>query len=171
METTCSSTPSYVPNGGKMQMFRVLLVLCSVVLAVHVHAADQLPSTFVERGFAAYEKEGPEAAVKEWIKGSGMEGNVQALTQANSLRQVQDYYGPYKGYEIIEDQTISERVHIIFVVMHFAKGPLFVRFQPYKTDAGQWVGTEFKFNTDATMLFPASLFDESGHNKSLKPTR
>jgi len=60
---------------------------------------------------------------------------------------------------------------MIFVVMHFAKGPLFVRFQPYKTDAGDWVGTEFKFHTDATMLFPAKLLGESEHDKSLEPTR
>ncbi|WP_310601483.1 hypothetical protein [Desulfobulbus sp.] len=140
-----------------MRTFLLLLFFCSVVLSTSAFAVEPGAKAFVERGLSAYLTDGPDAAIKAWLKGSGMEGNTQALTQANSLRQIEDFYGKPESYDIVKENTISPRsVMVVFTINH-AKGIVFGRFQVYRTKSGEWVATEFKFNTEAAVLLPPEM--------------
>jgi hypothetical protein len=57
-------------------------------------------------GLDAYKDKGPGEAVRVWIKDSAIDGSKEALTQANNLRQIQDYYGAYRTYEVISTRNI-----------------------------------------------------------------
>lgn len=120
-------------------------------------AAESEAKALVSRGLSTYLTDGPEVAIKTWLKGSGMEGNTQALTQANSLRQIEDFYGKPESYDILRQNTISPRAEMIVFSINYAKGVVFGRFQAYKTKSGDWVTTEFKFHTEAAVILPAEM--------------
>src|SRR6266568_1859487 len=86
-------------------------------------------STFVERGLSAYVKDGPSAAMQSWLKGSALEGNPQALSQANTLRQIEELYGKAESYHVVSTHAISPKATMVFAVLNYEKGPLFIRMQ------------------------------------------
>jgi hypothetical protein len=111
----------------------------------------------IERGITAYMKDGPEAALSAWLQYSALEGNTEASGQANSLKKVGEFYGPVEGFDILHEHAMSPRTRMVVAVIHYEKGPLFLRMQTYQTKAGHWVATEFNFNTNAIDVMPDSL--------------
>lgn len=134
-----------------------ILFFCFAVVPM-VNAANQTGArALVERGLVSYIKEGPDVAMKTWVKGSGMEGNTQSLTQANGLRQIEDFYGKPESFDIVREVVISPRAQMIVFTINHAKGIVFGRFQAYRTQGGEWIATEFKFHTEAAVLLPAEM--------------
>lgn len=111
----------------------------------------------VESGITAYMQEGADAAMAAWLKNSALEGNTEATGQANSLRKVGDFYGKIEGFDILHEHAMSPRTRMVVAVIHYEKGPLFLRVQTYQTKAGAWVATEFNFNTNAIDVMPDTL--------------
>jgi hypothetical protein len=117
--------------------------------------ADDIP-TFVIDGLTAYKNKGPEEAVRVWIKGSPLDGSKDALSQANSLHQVQDFYGSYLSFELVNVRILAPSVKIVYIVLDYEKGPLFGRFVVYHSDHG-WILTSFDFNTHEEQIIPNNL--------------
>ena len=140
-----------------MRKFLLVLFLFSTFVCTSTFAEQQGAKALVERGLSAYLTGGPDAAIKAWLKGSGMEGNTQALTQANSLRQIEDFYGKPESYDIVKENVISPRSQMIVFSINHVKGIVFGRFQVYRTKSGEWVATEFKFHTEAAAILPAEM--------------
>lgn len=138
-------------------------VLFAAVAVGSSHALAQgqsLARQLVESGATAYIKEGASSAIAVWLKGSALEGNTQATSQANALRQVEDFYGKPESFETISESTVSSRSKIILFVINFHKGPLYARLQAFQLTSGQWILTEFQFKTEASAIFPTSALYE-----------
>jgi hypothetical protein len=133
------------------------VVLALLTSATSAHAQYTSAAGVFRAGAEVYVKEGATAATQAWVKGSALEGNTQALSQSNMLRQIEDFYGKPVGFEFVAEHPVSPKVQMVYAVIHFAKGPLFCRFQAYEAAPKQWVATEFKFHTEATQVFPFSL--------------
>jgi len=116
-------------------------------------AADEIPAIILS-GAAAYKDKGPDEAIKVWIKGSPIDGSKEALSQANSLRQVQDFYGPYQSIELASSRDITPKTRVLYVVFNFEKGPLFAKFVMYQSEQG-WILTNFNFNTKEDAILPS----------------
>lgn len=133
----------------------------SFLLAFAVSTPSQAQSVsaraLVEQGASAYVKEGASAAVAIWLKGSALEGNTQATSQANGLRQVEDFYGKPTGFDILKEVTLSPRSKLVFYAINFQKGLLYARMQAYELPTSGWVTTEFKFHTEAVNILPPSM--------------
>ncbi|MCL2659972.1 MAG: hypothetical protein FWD64_05585 [Acidobacteriaceae bacterium] len=114
------------------------------------NAPDALPPV-INDGLELYKTHAPDAMITTWIKGGPLEGNRDAYAQIGFLRQVQDLYGVYQGYEVVVSQTLSQRTEVFYLVMHYEKGPLFAKFVVYKARAG-WVVTSFNLSKDDTIL-------------------
>jgi hypothetical protein len=114
--------------------------------------AEEIPKVILS-GLEAYKAEGPEAAVKAWIKGSSIEGSKEALSQANVLRQVQDFYGTYKAFELIRSRDLTPTTRIIYLTLNYEKGPLFAKFTAYRAEQG-WIIANFTFNTKEDLILP-----------------
>jgi hypothetical protein len=141
----------------KKTIFAFLFILAPLASNAQVHTtARQL----VESGASAYLKDGASAAIAVWIKGSGLEGNTQATSQANTLRQIEDFYGKPESFETVLESNVSTKSKIVLFVLNYQKGPLFARFQVFQLASGQWVATEFKFHTEAAQLFPNAVLYE-----------
>ncbi|MBZ5648073.1 MAG: hypothetical protein LAN37_12705 [Acidobacteriia bacterium] len=115
--------------------------------------ADELPKIILS-GIAAYKAEGPEAAVKAWIKGSPIEGSKEVLSQANVLRQIQDFYGPFKGFQLIRSKNLSSNTRVIYLNINFEKGPVFAKFLVYRAEQ-DWILTSFLLNTNPDLILPS----------------
>lgn len=133
-------------------------VVATALLTLSPHAAAQSATARqqFEAGAAAYLKGDAQAAIAAWLKGSALEGNTQATTQANGLRQVEDFYGKPESYEVLAEHKVSDRSVVVLGVINFQKGPLYTRFQNYRLAGGGWVTTEFKVHTEVSQLFPNS---------------
>ncbi len=115
-------------------------------------ASDDLPKVIVS-GFDAYKSDGPEAAIKAWVKGSSLDGSRDAISQANVLRQVQDYYGAYKSFDRINSRTLTPTTRVLYLSLNFEKGPLFAKFVVYRAESG-WILVNFAFNTKEELILP-----------------
>ena len=111
-----------------MRRFLLALFSCSAFVFASAFAAEPGARALVERGLSAYITGGPDAAIKAWLKGSGMEGNTQSLTQANNLRQIEDFYGKPESYDIVKENSISPRSQMIVFSINHVKGIVFGRF-------------------------------------------
>lgn len=141
-----------------MRAFAIAIFLLLSVLAQPSFAQQKAGArTLVERGLNAYLKDGAKAAIQAWLTGSSLEGNTQAMTQANSLRQFEDFYGKPESFNIVRENVITPRSQMIVFSVNYAKGILFGRFQAYETKSGEWVATEFKFHTEAAAVLPPEI--------------
>lgn len=149
-----------VAREGAVKVIMSAVVIAATLFAVPASPAetDRTARSLIESGVVAYKQGGPEAAIKVWIKGSALEGNPAVLTQANALRQIQDFYGKPVGWDIVKEYEAGPRTRIDYIAVNFEKGAAYAKFQMYQTDSGAWIVTSFIFNTEANQVFPACLF-------------
>jgi hypothetical protein len=83
------------------------------------------------------------------------------MTQANALRQVQDYYGTYQAFDIGETKDISPTTRVVYLVLDYEKGPLFARFMVYRAAGQAWTMTSFTFNTHVDAVLPAGTYQSN----------
>jgi hypothetical protein len=121
-------------------------------------AIESLPP-IIASGLQAYKDKGPDEAVRAWIKGSALDGNKDALTQANNMRQFQDFYGAYRSFEVISTRNISSKTQVIYMVLEYDKGPIFAKFIIYRPDK-DWIMVNFKFNTKEDVILPTAVHTE-----------
>ncbi len=142
--------------GRSSYALAVGLLLLAFVRCVPARAQEpgEVPKVILS-GLDAYKAEGPEAAVKTWIQGSAIEGSKDALSQANLLREVQDYYGAYKGFDVIRSRNLSPTTRFIYIILDYEKGPLFAKFVVYRVEQG-WILVSFTFNTKLEAIAPES---------------
>jgi hypothetical protein len=149
-----------------MRPSRIAYIFVAVILVlgfsqyIRAHAAnpavDELPKV-IQFGLETYKSEGPEAAVKAWVKGGPYDGNREvAAGQANILRQAQGVYGTYRGYELIHEQGISTSVRVFYLTLNFERGPVFSRFIVYRSEQGSMV-TALNFSVKPEDIIPNLL--------------
>lgn len=146
-----------------MRKFLLLVSLCVLFVPQFASAAqvsdpnrrevaEDLPPVILS-GLQAYKEKGAEEAVRTWIKDSPIDGSKEALSQANNLRQVEDFYGAYQFFEVINSREIGHRTRIVYLVLDYEKGPLFAKFVVYNSNH-RWILTNFSFNTKEEAIFP-----------------
>lgn len=148
-----------------MRLSRIVYILAAVVLVlgfsqfIRAHApqpaVDEIPK-IIQFGLETYKSEGPEAAIKAWLKGGPYDGNRDVIGQASILRQAQGVYGAYRGFEVIGMQNISASVRVVNLTLNFDRGPVFSRFVVYRTDQGAMI-TALNFSAKAEDLVPNLL--------------
>ena len=74
-------------------------------------AAESGPLAPIERGMKACLDSGAKAAVQAWIQGSALAVSKEVLSQANRLKQIEDFYGAFEGYKIpVEKRSVAESI-------------------------------------------------------------
>jgi hypothetical protein len=149
-------------NDAKERPVPRFLVVFFVIIALGMSGATlaqpaEGARAIVERGMAAYLKGDAAAAMREWVKGTFMESNPQAMSQANSLRQIEDFYGRPQGYDLIKESTVTPRATTLYFTLNYERGIAFARLNAYRKADGAWITTSFFFHTEAAQVFPTSL--------------
>ena len=137
-------------------IFTTLLLVLGLSQYIRAHApkpvAEDTPK-IIQFGLDTYKSEGPEAAVKAWLKGGPLEGSKDAYSQVTNLRQIQDSYGSFRSCDVIHSQDLSPAVRIIYVALNYERGPRFVRFILFRSDPG-WIVTAFDLNAKPEQILP-----------------
>ncbi len=118
--------------------------------------ADGPLPRIVLSGLESYKKDGPEEAMKAWLKDSVLENDPNALSQAGALRQAQARYGAYRGFHEISMRSVSASTAIVCLTLDYDKGPLYAKFVVYRTQPGA-VLTNLVFDVDENAVVPACL--------------
>jgi hypothetical protein len=121
-------------------------------------AVDDFPG-IVSTGLKEYKDNGPEAAIKAWIKGSAVETSVEAQSQANLFRQVETLYGKYIGNELVMTKEINKTSSMVYLTLNYEKGPVFASFLVYK-NGGNTIIAMFNFNTKPEAILPHSYWSK-----------
>ncbi len=123
---------------------------------VSARADSKLPS-IVLAGLSEYKLKGPEAAVKAWVRGSAFETSLEALSQANTFKQVETMYGAYLGYQVIKIKEISKTSQMAYVSFDYEKGPLYASFLSYR-NGDKWILASFSFNMKPEAILPTNFW-------------
>jgi hypothetical protein len=86
-----------------------------------------------------------------------MRGDTNVLSQANMLRQIEDFYGAVKDGDIVREVTISARSRVVYFAINYDNGVSFARLQTYRRHDGAWIATGFFIHTEAAQVFPAAM--------------
>jgi hypothetical protein len=133
-----------------------LAILLFFALSHSVLRAADAPS-IITTGIEALKDKGEADALDIWLKGSPIEGDSTGRTKIlNILSSVRSLYGNPTGFELIQSHPLTNSVTRVYGVITYAKGPLFVRWDCFKTDAG-WIIPEFLMNTTAEQVMPSDF--------------
>ncbi len=109
------------------------------------------------KGLDAYVLEGPEAAVREWIKGGPIESDPNAQKSAETFKEVESFYGKFKNAELIRVKKVTHSSRLYYLQMNYEKGPLFARFLCYRVGQAWIVSGRFVVDTDPSRVLPPAL--------------
>ncbi len=142
-------------------MKRYLASLLLAVVFVTAAGADdkemQLPDV-VSKGLNALKISGSAAALDAWLLGSPIEKDAAGRSKIlGDLSAIENLYGRATGYEIIQVFPLTPSTLRIYGVILFEKGPLYVRWDAYKTINAGWIIPEFLFHTTAEEVLPRDL--------------
>lgn len=140
-----------------MKPFAMAVAMTLLSSSPVLQAQEQPAASLIKAGVDAYLKEGAAAGLRAWLKGSPAEGNAEALSQANVLKQIEELYGKFEGHDIISNATITSRVNLIYFVLYYEKGVVYCNFEIYKLKQGQWVLGELNFHTKSEKILPEQL--------------
>lgn len=139
-----------------MKSLFIKALLISLFLGCSTTWAAEVPE-IIQKGFDSYKTHGPRAAITKWLDGSPLEGSKDALAQANSLRQIEEYYGRYQDFSLYKASAHGPRANVYLLTIHYEMGVVYAKFYIYKINQKEFVLQRFAFNTEADKVWPASL--------------
>lgn len=145
-------------------LFRVVGILVFLTVSPNlITASTPSESTgtvpqIITSGVEAYKTTGAESAVKTWLKGGPLEGQKEALRQAQTMEVFEDYYGKVTGTHLILSRNLTETSKVVYVTLDFEKGPVFCKFTLYRVGK-DWIVINFLFNTKESEIIPEWVWE------------
>ena len=110
--------------------------------------------TYWDKALQVYVESGPKPFIEYTMKNGALEGNPQALSQANILQQIQDIAGKPATYEISSITKLSDRTVEVLYVIHLDKAAIFGSALVYRTTGGSMAVVQVNFNTAPEKVWP-----------------
>ena len=134
-------------------LLSIVFIGLAICAGSNANAQEGKIPAVITNGLKVYKENGPQAAIVEWLKGSPVEGQKNALSQSNILLQVEAFYGSYKDVELINIKDVSSTTKIVYVQLNYENGPVFAYFVVYKK-GDSWIITSFQFHTEPSAILP-----------------
>jgi len=109
--------------------------------------------TIITKALDIYKGEGAEKFLLALSKGSPIDGDRAVIAQIDCIEKIENKYGKYLGYDIVQVHKISKRSRLTYYVMNYEKGPLFSKATSYKTENKGEVLASFYFHTSEEKIF------------------
>ncbi|MDD5772320.1 MAG: hypothetical protein PHX78_02515 [bacterium] len=119
-----------------------------------------LVPSIVSDSFQLYREQGAEAFVKSILKGSPLEGDESSAKELERLRNVERYYGKILRHSFVSVMKVTSFYKKIYIILQFAKGPVFCGIDCYYTSQNVWIVSAFTFNTSIEKVFPDVLLKQ-----------
>lgn len=111
-----------------------------------------LPHIVVD-GMEKYNFNGADEAMEVWLQPTRAQTQEAATAYANTLRDAEQAYGKFVDYHLVSVKWISPATAMVYLIMNYERGPLFVRFLVYEYKSNQLV-TQIDFGLVPEVVFP-----------------
>lgn len=111
-----------------------------------------IPRVVVD-GMDKYKFNGADGAVKNWLQPTRARTQETAAAYAAALPDAEEVYGKFIDYHLVSIKRLSPAAALIYLVMNYERGPLFVRFVVYEYKSSQLV-TQMEFGFIPEAVFP-----------------
>lgn len=130
---------------------KTLIIMLFSIISLTCHGIEL--GEPIESAAKAYLQNGAEAFIPTLLKGSPIEGDKTALSQSNSIRQIETFYGKFLKIEAMREKVLSENVRLVYYIMNYEHSPVFGNAMLYKKN-GKEIVTNFNFNTELFQIAP-----------------
>ena len=134
----------------------VFAVLANAIVGA-ASAQVRTPTQVVEQGMLALVKGNETGAVRTWANKGTLTAPTQEQPLVAGLNRAKELVGPAEDFEIVRDRAISQRVRVLYAVVHHRSAPIFFRFYMYRMASDEWAAVKIKLDTDAQDVFPPEL--------------
>jgi len=129
-------------------------ILFSVLICMHRGVTAEVPET-VAAGFKEYAEHGPGAAWATWTKDSLLHDNETMKADFMKMSTAATTnLGKSLGEELILSRDVSPSIRILYFTWKFERGPLFLRFNCYRT-GNRWIVTWIQSSDWLENLLPS----------------
>jgi hypothetical protein len=136
-------------------MRRLLFAVCVCFWFPAGFALGQAQPTEIPKiilsGFDSFKSAGADEAVRVWLRNSPLDSNQESYVGV--LHSTISSFGLYRAWEPITVRSISPSVRIVYLTLDFDRGPLFAKFEMYRSDGG-WIVTGLILNVNETQVLP-----------------
>ncbi|ODC04025.1 hypothetical protein BFW38_11240 [Terasakiispira papahanaumokuakeensis] len=136
-------------------MKRTLLVIVLSFLSLLAHASDVCDGA--SREFAAavevYKQEGGAAFMKRFLKNGPLENDTRSLSQAQTLGQIEQFFGPLQGSSVLSTKALGAKSCYIIGILEYENGPAFAVANYYSGSQGIGATSMF-FRTEPEQILP-----------------
>lgn len=140
-----------------MKAFIGSLIALSICASSFAQDIDTTLPDIVANGVKALKETNASAAIDVWLKGSPIENDTTGRGKIlGGLSTIEGLYGKSTGFDVVEVFPVTPTTVRVYGVVRYEKGPLYARWDCFKTPSG-WIIPEFFFNTTAEQVFPAAL--------------
>jgi len=143
---------------NKRTIIITLLILVSMCCSSIPVAAQETIPKIIKKALEKYEKEGADQLIPNLLKGSPLEGDKQALSQVNVVRQIETFYGKYLNYEPLKVVNLTKSTQLVYYVMNYENGPLFASATVYKNKEKEII-VNFNYHTEFQQIIPPSFIE------------
>ncbi len=136
-------------------MKRVFISIVFVLMAFNVQADDvcEKASKEFSEAVEVYKKEGGKAFMKRILKNGPLENDTRSLSQAQSLGQIEDFFGPIESASILSTKELGNKSCYIIGILEYRNGPAFAVANYYSGARGVGATSMF-FQTEPEQILP-----------------
>lgn len=135
---------------GKIVLVAAFCVACVSTAAEAV--CTDAESEFLE-AVAAYKSTDGAAFMKRLVKNGPLANDQRALSQAQSLVQIEQFFGKFDGASVLSTKQVGSRTCYLVGVLEYVNGPAFAVATYYKNPKGAAVTSVF-FQTEPEQILP-----------------
>ena len=134
-----------------MKYLLLSLLLCLVPLKNFAQNQDLPVPPIIDDGFKKYKMKGLVDALKEWNQ-----FDIKSKNDASKLTTFQEAektYDKYVDFDVVDYVELSRRNALVYVIVNYEKGPLFVLFTVFYPD-NKWIVSRINASLDVKDVFP-----------------
>ncbi|WNC69926.1 hypothetical protein RI845_07255 [Thalassotalea nanhaiensis] len=133
-------------------------ILCATVLSIlsiNSYAGGVCDNASKEFSAAVevYKKEGGTAFMKRILKNGPLENDTRSLSQAQSLAQIEQFFGPIETASILSTKELGSKSCYIIGILEYENGPAFAVANYYSGSKGVGATSMF-FQTEPEQILP-----------------
>lgn len=131
-------------------------VLAAISLSTAADSVCLRATDSFDKATKIYVKQGSAAFMQQLLKDGPLAEDKRALGQAQTLQQIEQFFGPMQGSSVISTKEIGSRVCYLVGVVEYANGPAFAVATYYQGAKGV-APTSMIFKTEPETIFSNSL--------------
>ncbi|MFA5494084.1 MAG: hypothetical protein WC247_04845 [Porticoccaceae bacterium] len=136
-------------------MKKILFLTALSILSFNCHAdgvCDKASKEFAA-AVEVYKKEGGIAFMKRILKNGPLENDTRSLSQAQSLAQIEQFFGPIETASVLSTKELGEKSCYIIGILEYKNGPAFAVANYYSGSKGVGATSMF-FQTEPEQILP-----------------